>query len=78
MAAPILLIGASGQIGWELRRALAPLAPIEAPGQKQLDLSDEAHVCRQVRAIELYPKVGDVSARIEMSVRWILGILGSL
>ncbi len=51
MAAPILLIGATGQIGWELRRVLAPLAPIEAPGRKQLDLSDEAQVRRQVRAI---------------------------
>ncbi len=51
MAAPSLLIGATGQIGWELRRVLAPLAPIEAPGRKQLDLSDEAQVRRQVRAI---------------------------
>ena len=51
MAAPILLIGATGQIGWELRRVLAPLAPIEAPGRKLLDLSDEAQVRRQVRAI---------------------------
>lgn len=51
MAAPILLIGATGQIGWELHRVLAPLAPIEAPRRKQLDLSDEAQVRRQVRAI---------------------------
>jgi len=51
VAAPILLIGATGQIGWELRRVLAPLAPIEAPGRKLLDLSDEAQVRRQVRAI---------------------------
>ena len=51
MVGPILLIGATGQIGWELRRVLAPLAPIEAPGREQLDLSDEAQVRRQVRAI---------------------------
>lgn len=38
---PILLIGASGQIGWELRRTLAPLAPVTAPGRDRLDLADE-------------------------------------
>ncbi len=46
---PILLIGATGQIGWELRRVLAPLGPIDAPGRAQLDLSDEGQVRRYVR-----------------------------
>jgi dTDP-4-dehydrorhamnose reductase len=51
VAAPILLFGATGQIGWELCRVLASLAPIEAPGRAQLDLSDEVQVRRQVHAI---------------------------
>lgn len=25
----ILLLGANGQVGWELRRALAPLGPVQ-------------------------------------------------
>jgi dTDP-4-dehydrorhamnose reductase len=35
----ILLTGATGQIGWELRRTLAPLGEIVAPGRSELDLS---------------------------------------
>jgi dTDP-4-dehydrorhamnose reductase len=34
----ILLTGGSGQIGWELRRALAPLGEVVAPGRGELDL----------------------------------------
>jgi dTDP-4-dehydrorhamnose reductase len=34
----ILLTGASGQIGWELRRTLAPLGDVVAPGRDALDL----------------------------------------
>lgn len=34
----ILLTGASGQIGWELARALAPLGRVVAPDSAQLDL----------------------------------------
>jgi len=33
----ILLFGGSGQIGWELRRALAPLGDIVAPGRGDAD-----------------------------------------
>lgn len=51
MPSPILLIGATGQVGWELRRVLAPLAPLEVPGHAQFDLSDEDHVRRQVRVL---------------------------
>lgn len=36
----ILLIGATGQVGWELRRALAPLGRVIAPGRDTLDLAD--------------------------------------
>ncbi|MEX0958157.1 MAG: sugar nucleotide-binding protein, partial [Burkholderiales bacterium] len=35
----ILLTGATGQIGWELHRTLAPLGEIVAPDRTQLDLS---------------------------------------
>lgn len=35
----ILLIGSGGQVGWELRRALAPLAEIAAPSSGVLNLS---------------------------------------
>jgi len=38
--ARILLIGASGQLGFELRRALAPLGPVLAVGRKECDLTD--------------------------------------
>jgi len=36
---PILLLGATGQIGSELARALAPLGRIIAPGRDELDLA---------------------------------------
>lgn len=35
----ILLTGATGQVGWELARALAPLGTIIAPGRARLDLA---------------------------------------
>ncbi len=37
----ILLLGNSGQIGFELQRSLAPLGAISAPGRAELDLMDE-------------------------------------
>ena len=42
-AAPhILLLGADGQLGWELRRALLPLGEVRACGRAQADLNDLA------------------------------------
>ena len=35
----ILVTGGSGQVGWELRRALAPLGEVLAPGREALDLA---------------------------------------
>ena len=35
----ILLIGKNGQVGWELRRALAPLGEVVAVGSQELDLT---------------------------------------
>ncbi|WP_031403839.1 dTDP-4-dehydrorhamnose reductase [Thiomonas sp. FB-Cd] len=36
----ILLLGADGQVGWELRRALLPLGQLCALGRSQIDLAD--------------------------------------
>ncbi len=46
---PILLIGAGGQIGWELHRLLQPLAPVVAPARAALDLGDADGIRRAVR-----------------------------
>ena len=46
---PILLIGKTGQIGWELERALAPLAPVVALSRRELDLTDTDAIRRRVR-----------------------------
>ncbi len=35
----VLLTGASGQVGWELRRCLMPLAKVVAPGREHFDLA---------------------------------------
>lgn len=40
----ILLVGATGQLGWELRRALQPLGPVAAPTRERLDLTREDSV----------------------------------
>jgi dTDP-4-dehydrorhamnose reductase len=45
----ILLTGGTGQIGWELRRALAPLGEVLAPGRTHLDLADAAALRAAVR-----------------------------
>ncbi len=42
MTARILLLGADGQVGWELRRALLPLGEVVAMNRAQADLSDLA------------------------------------
>ncbi len=36
----ILLLGCNGQVGWELQRSLAPLAPLLACDRQKADLSD--------------------------------------
>lgn len=40
----ILLLGRTGQVGFELQRTLSPLGPISAPGREELDLLDEQAV----------------------------------
>lgn len=45
----ILLLGANGQVGWELRRALAPLGPVRALERAEADLADADTLRRAVR-----------------------------
>ena len=47
----VLLLGGSGQVGTELRRALAPRGAIVAPTHAELDLTDVDALRRMVRAL---------------------------
>jgi dTDP-4-dehydrorhamnose reductase len=51
----ILLTGADGQVGWELRRTLAPLGDVMAFSRDALDLADQNRLRERVR--ELKPDV---------------------
>jgi dTDP-4-dehydrorhamnose reductase len=46
---PVLLLGRSGQVGWELQRALAPLAPLVMLGREQCDVADAGELRRAIR-----------------------------
>lgn len=50
MANDILLLGANGQVGWELRRALASVGAVDAVTRSQCDLADLDAVIARVRA----------------------------
>lgn len=45
----ILITGGNGQLGWELRRALAPLGEVTAPDRREMDLADPDAVRRAMR-----------------------------
>lgn len=47
----ILLTGASGQLGWELRRTLAPLGDVLTPTRQQLDLAQPETLRTTVTAL---------------------------
>ncbi len=47
-----LLTGGTGQVGWELRRALLPLGEVIAPPRTLLDLADPDQIVQVVRAIK--------------------------
>jgi dTDP-4-dehydrorhamnose reductase len=47
----ILLFGGSGQIGWELRRCLAPLGAVHSPPRQAVPLEDAAAIGRAVDAL---------------------------
>lgn len=46
----MLLFGASGQLGWELQRALAPLGPVTALDRAACDVADAAALRHALRA----------------------------
>jgi dTDP-4-dehydrorhamnose reductase len=46
----ILLLGKYGQLGWELRRALAPAGHVTALDYPEIDLADESRAREMVRA----------------------------
>lgn len=48
----ILLLGGTGQVGHELRRTLAPLGTVQAPGRGTIDLMDPESVRRAVMDLE--------------------------
>lgn len=45
----LLLLGANGQVGWELQRSLAPLGPLVALGRSAADLNDHDHIRQLIR-----------------------------
>lgn len=47
----ILLVGKTGQLGWELARSLTTLGRVIAPDRKQMDLSREESIRRTVRQV---------------------------
>jgi dTDP-4-dehydrorhamnose reductase len=49
--ARILLLGSTGQVGWELARTLAPLGVITAPSRAELDVADLPAVRGVVRSL---------------------------
>ena len=44
----ILLLGANGQVGWELQRALSPLGELIAWDRSQADLSQPERLLQQL------------------------------
>lgn len=47
----ILLTGGTGQIGWEIQRALAPLGQVLAPSSRELNLTDSTRLRDTVRQL---------------------------
>lgn len=48
----ILLTGGKGQLGWELRRTLAPRGEVLAPGRERLDLREPDRIREAVRELD--------------------------
>ena len=48
----ILLIGADGQVGWELRRSLVTLGKVVACGRQQLNLADADDIRRVISSVK--------------------------
>ena len=52
MSRKILLTGATGQVGWELRRSLACLGEVIAVDRGRMDLADAGSIRRAVQALK--------------------------
>ena len=50
-----LLIGKIGQVGWELRRTLAPMGRLTCVDFPEIDLTDADSIRRWVRELALVP-----------------------
>lgn len=50
MSTPILLLGADGQVGWQLQRSLAPLGRVHACDRAACDLADADAVRRLIES----------------------------
>lgn len=48
----ILLLGSSGQVGWELQRSLSVLGELFAPGRDEADLAHAESLTRVVRTLQ--------------------------
>lgn len=55
MAADVLLFGGNGQLGWELRRSLAPFGRLAVPDRAQCDIADVDATVRVIR--EVSPRI---------------------
>ena len=55
MSVRILVTGATGQVGWQLQRTLAPLGEVVARTRSQLDLSNPEGTAKYIR--ELMPQI---------------------
>jgi len=55
----ILVPGKTGQVGWELQGALAPLGTVIALDRGQMDISSADSICKAVR--EHKPEIGSPS-----------------
>ena len=73
----ILLTGGSGQVGWELRRALAPFGEIVSPTRELLDLASVDSIVDAVRAVRpnlivnaaAYTSVDQAEAELELAMK---------
>ena len=47
----IMLIGKTGQVGWELERTLAPLGKVSAWGEAELDITNSALLAKTIQQV---------------------------
>ena len=73
----ILLTGKTGQVGWELARALAPLGELIAPGRGEMDLADPDSIRSAIRQARpeiivnaaAFASVDEVEAQPELAMQ---------